>query len=50
MPTEAQAFAQLAEHTAERLTSSLATVGRIYKYQYHEQLMIYISTNINSTS
>lgn len=48
MPTKAQAFAQLAEHTAERLTSSLAnwtgflaTVGRLYKYPYHEQLMIY---------
>ncbi len=48
MPTKAQAFAQFAEHTAERLTSSLAnwtgflaTVGRLYKYPYHEQLMIY---------
>lgn len=48
MPTKAQAFAQLAEHTAEKLTSSLAnwtgflaTVGRLYKYPYHEQLMIY---------
>lgn len=48
MPTKAQAFAQLAEHTAERLTSSLAnwtgflaTLGRLYKYPYHEQLMIY---------
>lgn len=48
MPTKAQAFAQLAEDTATRLTSSLAnwtgflaTVGRLYKYLYHEQLMIY---------
>lgn len=48
MPTKAQAFAQLAELTAARLTSSLAnwtgflaTVGRLYKYPYHEQLMIY---------
>lgn len=48
MQSKAQAFAQLAEHTAERLTSSLAnwtgflaTVGRLYKYPYHEQLMIY---------
>ena len=48
MPTKAQVFAQLAEHTAERLTSSLAnwtgflaTVGRLYKYPYHEQLMIH---------
>jgi hypothetical protein len=48
MPTKAQAFAQLAEDTATRLTNSLAnwtgflaTVGRLYKYPYHEQLMIY---------
>lgn len=48
MPTKPQAFAQLAEDTATRLTSSLAnwtgflsTVGRLYKYTYHEQLMIY---------
>ena len=48
MPTKAQAFAQLAEDTSTRLTSSLAnwtgflgTVGRLYKYPYHEQLMIY---------
>lgn len=48
MPTKAQAFAQLAEDTATRLTSSLVnwtgflgTVGRLYKYPYHEQLMIY---------
>lgn len=48
MPTKTQAFAQLAEHTAESLTSSLAnwtgflaTMGRLYKYPYHEQLMIY---------
>lgn len=48
MPTKPQAFAQLAEDTATRLTSSLAnwtgflsTVGRLYKYPYHEQLMIY---------
>lgn len=48
MPTKAQSFAQLAEYTAEHLTSSLAnwtgfltTAGRLYKYPYHEQLMIY---------
>lgn len=48
MPTKPQAFAQLAEDTATRLTSSLGnwtgflgTVGRLYKYPYHEQLMIY---------
>lgn len=48
MPTKAQTYADLAEQTAQRLTSSLAqwtgflaTVGRLYKYPYHEQLMIY---------
>jgi len=48
MPTKAQSFAQLAEDTAIHLTSSLSnwtgfltTVGRLYKYPYHEQLMIY---------
>ena len=48
MPTKAQAFAQLAEDTANHLTSSLAnwtgflsTVGNLYKYPFHEQLMIY---------
>ena len=48
MPTKAQAFAQLAEDTAIHLTSSLAnwtgflaTVGNLYKYPFHEQLMIY---------
>lgn len=48
MPTKTQTFAQLAVDTATRLTSSLAkwtsflaTVGRLYKYPYHEQLMIY---------
>lgn len=48
MPTKAQTYAELAELTAQRLTSSLAnwagflsTVGRLYKYPYHEQLMIY---------
>ena len=46
MPTKAQTYADLAELTAERLTSSLAnqigflsTVGQLYKYSYHEQLM-----------
>ena len=48
MPSKAQSFAQLAEDTATHLTSSLSnwtgfltTVGRLYKYPYHEQLMIY---------
>lgn len=48
MPTKLQAMSELAEDTAKRITSSLAdwtgfltTVGRLYKYPYHEQLMIY---------
>lgn len=48
MPTKLHICSQLAEHTAARLTSRpanwtafLATVGRLYKYPYHEQLMIY---------
>ena len=41
-------YAQLAEDTARRLTGNwerwagfLATVGRLYKYPYPDQLMIY---------
>ena len=48
MATKMQAISQLSEDTAKKLTSSLAdwtgfltTVGRLYKYSYHEQLMIY---------
>lgn len=48
MSIKAQAYAELAEETAKSLTGSLAnwtgfltTVGRLYKYPYHEQLMIY---------
>ena len=48
MANKAQAFAQLAENTARQITGSLAewtgfltTVGRLYRYNYHEQLMIY---------
>src|SRR5699024_10585812 len=46
--TKIQTYAQLAEDTAKGLTRSLEdwtgflnTVGRLYKYPYHEQLMIY---------
>src|SRR5699024_11785908 len=42
-------YAQLAEDTARRLTGSwerwagfLATAGRLYKYPYPDQLMIYV--------
>lgn len=48
MSTKAQALAQMAEQTAKQITSSrtgwtgfLTTVGRLYKYPYYEQLMIY---------
>ena len=48
MPTKLQLLSELAENTAKGLTSSfedwtgfLTTVGRLYKYPYHEQLMIY---------
>ena len=48
MPTKTQALAQMAEQTATQITGSrtgwtgfLTTVGRLYKYPYYEQLMIY---------
>ena len=48
MPTKLQLLSELAEETARSVTSSLknwtgflTTVGRLYKYPYHEQLMIY---------
>ena len=48
MPTKLQLLSELAENTAKGLTRSLedwtsflTTVGRLYKYPYHEQLMIY---------
>ena len=48
MPTKLQLLSELTENTAKGLTSSLedwtgflTTVGRLYKYPYHEQLMIY---------
>ncbi|MEO1816106.1 MAG: hypothetical protein ABGU93_11045 [Acetobacterium sp.] len=48
MPTKLQLLSELAEETAKRVTSSienwtsfLITIGRLYKYPYHEQLMIY---------
>lgn len=48
MPTKLQLLSDLAEETAKRVTSSfenwtgfLTIVGRLYKYPYHEQLMIY---------
>ena len=48
MPSKLQFYAQLAEHTAVEITSSqqkwtafLRTMARVYKYPYHEQLMIF---------
>ena len=48
MASKAQVYAQLSKDTAKRLTSSLEdwtgflnTVGKLYRYNYHDQLMIY---------
>ena len=48
MPDNVQAYAQMADHTATQITGShkswtdfLTTAARLYKYPYHEQLMIY---------
>ena len=48
MPSKLQIYSQLADQTARKLTSSmeawtsfLDTAARLYKYPYHEQLMIY---------
>ena len=48
MPGKLQFYAQLAEQTALRITGSyqawtgfLVTAARLYKYPFHEQLMIY---------
>jgi adenine-specific DNA methylase len=48
MATKAQMYAQMADHAAVQLTSSwnewmrfLDTASRLYKYPFHDQLMIY---------
>ena len=48
MPTKAELYAQMAERVATQLTGSwqewagfLTTASRLYKYPFHEQLMIY---------
>ena len=48
MPTKAEMYAQMADHAARQLTGSwqewaafLTTAARLYKYPFHEQLMIY---------
>ena len=48
MPSKLDFYSQLAEHTAKQITGSfgewtsfLETAGRLYKYPFHEQLMIF---------
>lgn len=48
MPSKLQFYSEFAERTARQITGSyrswtafLATAGRLYKYPYNEQLMIY---------
>ena len=48
MPSNLQAYAQMADHAATQITGShvawtdfLTTAARLYKYPYNEQLMIY---------
>ena len=48
MPTKAEQYAQMAEKVAAQLTGSwqewagfLTTAARLYKYPFHEQMMIY---------
>ncbi len=48
MPSTVQALVQMADHAATQITASheswtdfLKTAARLYKYPYHEQLMIY---------
>ena len=49
MPTKAEQYAQMAEKVAVQLTGSwqewtgfLTTAARLYKYPFHEQMMIYV--------
>ena len=48
MPTKLQVYVALAEDTARKITSNhldwasyLTMASRLYKYPYHDQLMIY---------
>ena len=48
MPSNLQAYRQMADHAALQITGShkswmafLETAGRLYKYPYNEQVMIY---------
>jgi len=56
MQTKQQQLSQMYEQTAGQVTSSLAewtglltTMGKLYKYPFHEQLMIY-AQNPNATA
>lgn len=53
MANSAQFYEQMAARTAEQITGSyqewtafLATAARLYKYPYHEQLMIYAQRRV----
>lgn len=48
MPSKLDFYAQMADHTAKQITGSfgewtafLETAARLYKYPFHEQMMIY---------
>ena len=48
MPSKLDFYSQMADHTAKQITGSfgewtafLETAGRLYKYPFHEQLMIF---------
>ena len=48
MPSKTEFYQQMADHVATQLTGSwqewagfLTTASRLYKYPFHEQLMIY---------
>ena len=49
MPTKAEMYAQMVDKVATQLTGSwqewagfLTTAARLYKYPFHEQMMIYV--------
>lgn len=56
MPSKLDFYSQMADHTAKQVTGSfgewtafLETAGRLYKYPFHEQLMIF-AQNPNATA
>jgi N12 class adenine-specific DNA methylase/adenine-specific DNA methylase len=49
MPSKLESYTQMADHAAKQVTGSfgewtafLETAGRLYKYPFHEQLMIFV--------